>query len=168
MVAPTETLDKVLHLATLVRSDMARFQRDSGLTTARTHLLWVLGASGPSTQQALAGALDVSARNITGLVESHVDLALQLFAQVPSERLTIFASVLDDTIATFARLVLDVDDGLALVGAGSRTNLELALAQWTTLSTSKGAVTVSRVGIWVDEPREVAVLLTSRLGRPAR
>ena len=64
-------LDKVLHLATLVGTDMARFYRESGLTSSRTHLLWVLSA-GPSTQQALAAALSVSARNITGLVDGLV------------------------------------------------------------------------------------------------
>ena len=59
---------------------------------------------------------------------------------------------------------LHVDDGLALVGVSSRTNLELVLAGPTTVSTSKGEVTVSRVGIWVDEPREVAARLRPRLG----
>jgi hypothetical protein len=58
---------------------------------------------------------------------------------------------------------LHVDGALALVGAGSRTNLELVLAAPTTLHTSKGPVTVSRVGLWVDEPREVATLLEARL-----
>ena len=72
MVSPTAVLDKVLHLATLVEADMARFQRESGLTSARIHLLWVLGASGPSTQQSLAAALRVSARNVTGLVDGLV------------------------------------------------------------------------------------------------
>ena len=72
MVSRTAVLDKVLHLATLVEADMVRYQRESGLTGPRIHLLWVLGASGPSTQQALATALDVSARNITGLVDGLV------------------------------------------------------------------------------------------------
>ena len=59
---------------------------------------------------------------------------------------------------------LHVDDALALVGVGSRTNLELVLAAPTTVSTSKGQVTVDRVGIWVDEPRQVAAQLRPRLG----
>jgi hypothetical protein len=49
------------------------------------------------------------------------------------------------------------------VGTGSRTNLELVLAGPTTMSTSQGEVTVSRVGIWVDEPREIAAQLRPRL-----
>ena len=68
----TAALDKVLHLATLVGTDLARFERESGLTTSRTHLLWTLGAAGPSTQQSLAAALSVSARNVTGLVDGLV------------------------------------------------------------------------------------------------
>ena len=57
---------------------------------------------------------------------------------------------------------LHVDSGLALVGTGSRTNLELSLRVPTTVATSKGEVTVSRVGVWVDEPREIAARLAPR------
>ena len=142
MVAPTAALDKLLHLATLVGSDLTRFERESGLTTSRTHLLWILGAAGPSTQQSLAVALGVSARNVTGLVDglvasghvtrephpsdrratsvtptakgaaairslidSHEELAHQLFGHVPAERLDAFAATLDETVATFSRLM---------------------------------------------------------------
>jgi len=58
---------------------------------------------------------------------------------------------------------LHVDGPLALVGAVS-TNLELVLTAPTPVPTSKGEVTVSRVGIWVDEPREIAAQLGPRLG----
>ena len=68
----TATLDKVLHLATLVGADMTRFEHESRLTTSRTHLLWVLGDAGPCTQRSLATALGVSARNVTGLVDGLV------------------------------------------------------------------------------------------------
>ncbi|CAA9367435.1 MAG: Transcriptional regulator, MarR family [uncultured Nocardioidaceae bacterium] len=142
MVRLTEALDKMLHLATLVGTDLTRFERESGLTTSRTHLLWVLGAAGPSTQQSLASALGVSARNVTGLVDglvasghvtrephptdrratwvtptargeaairelkdSHEHLARELFGHLPAEQLTVFAATLDETIATFSRLM---------------------------------------------------------------
>jgi hypothetical protein len=61
---------------------------------------------------------------------------------------------------------LHVDDALALVGTGSRTNLELVLAGSTSVATSKGELIVNRVGIWVDEPREVATRLRPRLKTP--
>jgi DNA-binding MarR family transcriptional regulator len=72
MTEPTAVLDRVLHLAQLVQADLARFEREQGLTTPRVHVLWVLGQSGPSTQQALARALDVTPRNVTGLVDGLV------------------------------------------------------------------------------------------------
>ena len=59
---------------------------------------------------------------------------------------------------------LHFDEGLALVGISSRTNLEMILTGLTIVSTSKGDVTVSRVGIWVDEPREVAAQIRFLLG----
>ena len=68
----TTALDKVLHLSTLVATDLARFEQSSGLTTPRIHLLWTLGQTGPSTQQALATALGVTPRNVTGLVDGLV------------------------------------------------------------------------------------------------
>lgn len=142
MTDVTGVLDRVLHLAMLVQADLGRFEQDQGLTTARVHLLWVLGETGPTTQQSLARALDVTPRNVTGLVDglvtsghvsrephpgdrratlvtptplgtaaiedlvaSHVDLAQRLFGDVPPERLTTFAEVLDDTTRRFARLM---------------------------------------------------------------
>jgi len=72
MTDHTAVLDRILHLASLVQADLSRFEERGGLTTARVHLLWILGASGPSTQQALAVALDVTPRNVTGLVDGLV------------------------------------------------------------------------------------------------
>ena len=62
--------DRLLEIALLIQEDMGRELQPAGLTTSRTHLLWVVRHSGPSTQQALASALQVSARNITGLVDA--------------------------------------------------------------------------------------------------
>ncbi len=58
---------------------------------------------------------------------------------------------------------LHVQDSLVLVGVSSGTNLELVLTEPMTLSTSKGQVTATRVGLWADEPREVAARLRPRL-----
>jgi hypothetical protein len=59
---------------------------------------------------------------------------------------------------------LHVERELALVGAGSRTNLEMMLTRPTTVPTSKGEATVTQVGIWVDEPREIPAQLRPLLG----
>lgn len=64
-------VDQVLELASLLNRDMQlSFERD-GLTEARAHLLWVL-RDGAVTQRALADALAVTPRNITGLVDGLV------------------------------------------------------------------------------------------------
>jgi DNA-binding MarR family transcriptional regulator len=140
----TGALDKVLRLSELVATDLARFEQESGLTAPRMHLLWLLGLTGPSTQQALSSALDVTPRNVTGLVDglvasghvtrqphptdrratlvtptelgrrtirdlqdSHTDLAQRLFGAVPGRRLAAFVATLDETIATFERLMAE-------------------------------------------------------------
>lgn len=54
---------------------------------------------------------------------------------------------------------VEVVEGRLLVGVGGRTNLELVLAGPTELATGPGPVVTDRVGLWVDEPREVAVVL---------
>lgn len=59
------------------------------------------------------------------------------------------------------------DDAILLVGVSSRTNLELVLTAPTTLQTPRGPSTVARVGLWVDEPREVAELIRRRRSAPA-
>jgi hypothetical protein len=55
------------------------------------------------------------------------------------------------------------EGAILLIGVGSQTNLELVLTAPTTLVTPKGPTTVGRVGLWVDEPREVADVLRRRL-----
>jgi DNA-binding MarR family transcriptional regulator len=62
--------DRLLEIALLIQADMARELEPTGLTAARTHLLWLVHHEGPSTQGALARALEVSPRNVTGLVDA--------------------------------------------------------------------------------------------------
>jgi DNA-binding MarR family transcriptional regulator len=63
-------LDRLLEISELVQRDLAREFAGSSLTTARTRVLWDLAHTGPSTQHALATRLEVSPRNITGLVDA--------------------------------------------------------------------------------------------------
>jgi DNA-binding MarR family transcriptional regulator len=70
--ARTAALDAVLELVVLLGEDMTRSLAADGLTTSRAHLLWELQQRGPTKQQVLAGALGVSARNVTGLVDGLV------------------------------------------------------------------------------------------------
>lgn len=82
----TTALDKVLHLSILVATDMARFEKNSGLTSPRVQLLWTLGHTGPTTQRGLATALDVTPRNVTGLVDGLVASAHVTREPHPTDR----------------------------------------------------------------------------------
>lgn len=62
-------LGQVLELTVLMNADMTESLARDGLTTARAPLLWELQQRGPSTQRVLAQALNVTPRNITGLVD---------------------------------------------------------------------------------------------------
>ncbi|WP_430646687.1 MarR family winged helix-turn-helix transcriptional regulator [Agromyces sp. GXS1127] len=70
MDAPVTVLDRLLEISDLFQRDLAREFAGSSLTPARTRVLWDLVHSGPSTQHALATRLEVSPRNITGLVDA--------------------------------------------------------------------------------------------------
>lgn len=63
-------LGRLWELAVLLGEDMSRGLAREGLTRSRAHVLWELHKRGPVTQRVLAQALDVSARNITGLVDA--------------------------------------------------------------------------------------------------
>lgn len=79
-------LDLLLEISELFRVDMARAFDGTALTPSRTHLLWVLAGLGPSTQQALATAMQVSARNITGLVDALEGAGFVARAPHPTDR----------------------------------------------------------------------------------
>ncbi len=81
-----EGLDLLLELTVLLNEDMTHALADIGLTTSRTHLLWVLHHRGASTQKELADALGVSARNVTGLVDALVDTGFVTREPHPTDR----------------------------------------------------------------------------------
>ena len=79
-------LGQVLELTVLLGADMERGLAAQGLTPSRAHLLWELQRMGPSTQQALAGALDVSPRNVTSLVDGLVATGFVTREPHPTDR----------------------------------------------------------------------------------
>jgi len=81
----TAALDQVLELVVLLGEDMTQSLAREGLTTSRAHLLWEL-RRGPCTQRALAEALNVSARNITGLVDGLVETGFVVREPHPTDR----------------------------------------------------------------------------------
>ena len=105
-------LDRVLEVTVLLGRDMTTSLAASGLTVARTTLLWHLRAAGPSTQRALADALGTSARNVTGLVDGLADAGLVTREPHPTDRR--------------ATLVTPTARGEELLGELSRGRAELA------------------------------------------
>jgi DNA-binding MarR family transcriptional regulator len=81
-----EALDRILELAVLLGDDMARDLARRGLTGSRAHVVWELHRRGPSTQQTLAGALGVTPRAITGLVDALTESGFVTREPHPSDR----------------------------------------------------------------------------------
>lgn len=66
---PSTVFDKLLLISELLQRDMSASFAGTPLTASRVGVLWVLHHLGPSTQQAVASALGVSARHVSGLVD---------------------------------------------------------------------------------------------------
>lgn len=65
-----DVLDRLLAISQLLEADQAAELDRLGLTTPRTHLLWVVYHGGPATQIQLAEAMGVTPRNVTALVDA--------------------------------------------------------------------------------------------------
>ncbi|MFI6498495.1 MarR family winged helix-turn-helix transcriptional regulator [Nonomuraea typhae] len=64
-----ETFDRMLELSALLEAEIERQLAAGGLTRSRAQVLRRLAEEGPMQQRELARVFDVSARNITGLVD---------------------------------------------------------------------------------------------------
>jgi DNA-binding MarR family transcriptional regulator len=81
-----EALGLIFELVVLLNDDMTRSLARDGLTPSRAHVLWELRERGPSAQKDLADAMDVSARNITGLVDALVETGFVTREPHPTDR----------------------------------------------------------------------------------
>lgn len=63
-------LDRLLLVSHLFQRDMARAFAGTDLSEARMAVLWTVHHSGPVTQQAIASALDLTARTVSAHVDS--------------------------------------------------------------------------------------------------
>ena len=109
---PRGAIDRLMQLSMLISSDLGRYEKESGLTAARIHLLWELGVRGPSTQQRLAAAMDVTPRNVTGLVDGLVASGHVTREPHPTDRR--------------ATLVTPTPRGLAVIKDNQRSYADLA------------------------------------------
>ncbi|GLW08276.1 hypothetical protein Misp01_34060 [Microtetraspora sp. NBRC 13810] len=86
-------LGRTLELAVLLHDDIARSLAAEGLTRSRAHLIRELHRRGPVRQRVLAHALDVSARNITGLVDALVTTGFVTREPHPTDRRVILVTL---------------------------------------------------------------------------
>ena len=107
MTAPEQIFDRLLEIALLIQEDLAASFATTGLTTSRTHLLWVLHHSGPSNQQTLAAALSVSPRNVTGLVDALESGGFVERRPHPSDRRATLVTLTERGTATMAEMARD-------------------------------------------------------------
>lgn len=99
-------LDRLIEIGDLFQRDMARAFDGTGLTLARTAVLWVVHGSGPVTQQTLASALDVTPRNVTGLVDALESTGFVHRRPHPTDRRAILVELTESgeqAMATMAR-----------------------------------------------------------------
>jgi DNA-binding MarR family transcriptional regulator len=106
MMSELHVFDRLMEIAVLIQADLVRSFAGTGLTTSRTHLLWELHRMGPSTQQALAAALKVSPRNVTGLVDALEAAGFVQRGQHPTDRRATLVTLTElgsQTMADMAR-----------------------------------------------------------------
>ncbi len=104
-LAQTERLlDRILELTVALGDDMDRDLRERGLTRSRAQVIWRVAGQGPMTQRALADALGVSARNVTGLVDGLVQTGFVTREPHPDDRRAALITLTQRGVATASDL----------------------------------------------------------------
>lgn len=102
-----EVFDRIMEISLLVQSDLGRAFAGTALTVSRTHLLWELQRLGPSSQRALADVLQVSPRNVTGLVDALEEGGYVLRSPHPTDRRTTLVRLTEQGGTTMAQMERD-------------------------------------------------------------
>ena len=100
----TAALNRVLELTVLLNEDMTQGVAAYGLTPARAHLVWLLHHHGPAPQRALAEALKVTPRNVTGLVDGLVATGYVTREPHPTDRRAALVSLTEHGAATLSEM----------------------------------------------------------------
>ncbi|MGH3918500.1 MAG: MarR family winged helix-turn-helix transcriptional regulator [Pseudonocardiaceae bacterium] len=135
-------MGRLWELAILLGEDMSRGLAREGLTRSRAHVLWELHQRGPVTQRVLAQALDVSARNITGLVDALVATGFVTREPHPTDRR--------------ATLVTLTDHGKKTVTAMDRDQQEFARTLFSDLPADQFQGFVESIGTVLARLREAS------------
>lgn len=105
--ASAEALNRLIQLSVLLNRNLSEGLEGHGLSLSRAPVLWMISASGPQTQRQLADALRVSARNITGLVDSLVSDGFVTRSTHPRDRRALLVALTPHGKETVAQLALD-------------------------------------------------------------
>ena len=100
-------LDRLLLLTVLLNADMERGLREMGLTPSRTTLLWMLRRVGPAPQKALAEAMHVAPRTVTGLVDGLVSTGFVTREAHPDDRRAVLITFTAAGTAAIEKLEAD-------------------------------------------------------------
>jgi DNA-binding MarR family transcriptional regulator len=118
-------LERLFQLTAVMADAMADDLAARGLTRARATLMTQLHRAGPSNQRALAEALRVTPRNITGLVDALESAGLVTRAPHPTDRRATLVA-LTDAGARAATALADDQRALAKFLFGGDTDRDLA------------------------------------------
>ncbi|MDA0171264.1 MarR family transcriptional regulator [Solirubrobacter taibaiensis] len=99
----------MLELALLLQDDAARGVAAVGLTLPRVQLTWLVHHHGPMTQRALADALRVTPRNVTGLVDALVADGFVSRGAHPTDRRATLVSLTDHGAAVMTVMARDYE-----------------------------------------------------------
>jgi DNA-binding MarR family transcriptional regulator len=97
MAIEITVLDRLLEVSELFQKDMARAFEGTPLTPSRTRLLWDLAGHGPSAQHLLASRLQMSPRNITGLVDALETTGYVSRSPHPGDRRAVIVSLTESS-----------------------------------------------------------------------
>ena len=122
-------LGLLLEMALVLNHDMTQSLAQDGLTPSRVRLLWEVRSHGPSLQRALAEALGVSARTVTGLVDGLVTTGFVTREPHPSDRRATQVTLTEHGEATLAAMERDQAVFVEILFGGmSETRLRHLLA----------------------------------------
>lgn len=114
----TEALDQLLQVVVLLNDDMTEALERLGLTPSRARLVWLLHHDAPTTQRALADALKVTPRNVTGLVDALVDTEFVSRHPHPADRRATLVSLTEHGASVMADMDTDHQELAELLFGG--------------------------------------------------
>ncbi|GAA1831443.1 MarR family transcriptional regulator [Actinomadura chokoriensis] len=106
-------LEKLFSLAVVTHQYMEAGMAARGLSRARATVLWNLNERGPMTQRALADAIGVSPRNVTGLVDALEADGFVTRGRHPDDRRATLVALTGKGTTTMDGLRGEYDEGAA-------------------------------------------------------